>query len=444
MQKPNFNFMYGITHTLDGEPVVREPKLLKVGIGCPKGPAVDVCIAGGKWMIRAGYKGKNGPGEKIYEASSKEDAKKVYWDITRNDPPVCPYPRKLPYFTFSRLNPDNTYSPDFNAIEAHGERPTEIDIVFLDEEPFRGKYAMWSASELKCHGDGLNAERVLSMASTDDERRLAKESSDAGEKFFPVVHGCWTTGCQYSKEFTDSRGRAVSSPCKPSGDLRFQLAHHIRVGGTAYFHTTGYRSISQLFSSLYRFRLLTGGRIQGIPFKMLMRPFRTLHNDQPGQAFGVSLEFRAEDIAALQTKMIAQGAAFFRAAELPPPTKTVRAIEAAADADEGIVDADEDEPLPAAAIESEFGGFDEGEESDTQPDTDSSRMEKATAQSKSKLVDTLKAKAAKIAQEGPPKKQAETKPATEPEEAAQEEQPSDNEAPPAGQAKLIEAEGLYF
>ena len=76
-----------------------------------------------------------------------------------------------------------------------------------------------------------------------------------------MVNGCWVCNCPYSKE-RDGK----PSPCKPSGDLRFQLSRNIpAVGSTALLHTSGYRSIIQIFSAVERIKELTGGRIARNP-----------------------------------------------------------------------------------------------------------------------------------------------------------------------------------
>ncbi len=75
-------------------------------------------------------------------------------------------------------------------------------------------------------------------------------------------------------------------------------------------HTTGYRSISQIFSSLYRLKTLTGDRLAGIPLKMVLRPYRTNHNGQAATQYGISLEFRAEDVESLRRNLIDQAFSF--------------------------------------------------------------------------------------------------------------------------------------
>lgn len=342
--RPIPGVMFGVTHELDGGLIVREPRVLKVGIGLPKGPALAAHIGkDSKWVITKGYKDDN---KQVAIKATRAEAEETFSRELRNAP-ICPYPRKLPFFTFSKpgiIDGKEQFLPDFDAIESHGPMPTEIDIVTLDDEPFSGMYQMWSATELKCKGDGVNALRVLSMA-TAEQKPMAEECARAGEKYFPL-DGCWTAGCPFSRPGRDSSGKETPSPCKPGGDFKFQLACNIRVGGTAYFHTTGFRSISSIFSSLHRVRTLTGGRLMGIPLKMCLRPFRTNHNGQAATHYAVALEFRAPDPVTLSKRLMESVWAF-----APGKEKPVRMIEAP---EAAIEEGEEEAPISAEAMVAEF------------------------------------------------------------------------------------------
>ena len=406
--RPIPGVMFGLTHDTDGTALIREPRILKVGIGLPRGRALNVWLHNDqRWYFRIGNKGQDG--KLKFEVADKRglatraEAERFYRDnYAKAD--VCNYPRKLGYFAFTRpvLADDGTevFEPDFEAIEAHGPTPTEIDIVFLDDNPFSGAYQMWSTSELRCKGDGINALRVLSMAATDAEKALAQEAKQNGDKTFPILGGCWTNGCSYSKEFTDDKGRAQPSPCKPGGDLKFQLARNIRVGGTAYFHTSGYRSISHIFSSLERIKALTGGRLAGIPLKMVLRPYKTRHNGQTATQYGVSLEFRAEDIESLRKNLMEQAWKFRAAIE---PSR--RLLDAPAEPVTEEED-DEDQPsLSAQAMADEFYS-----ESAEDPEPQPAPVNTAAAATNTKTADL----AEKLKTKRPSRPPADPEPATQP------------------------------
>jgi len=379
--RPIPGVLFGITHQPDMSPIVREPKILRVGIGLPRGPAINFWIAPDKkWCCRIG-KLEN---KKLkFEPFQFEDraAAEAYYDeaLAKNLIPPCNYPRKVGYFNFTRqrilADGSTVMEPAWDAIEAHGPAPTEIDIVFLSDDPLDGGYQMWSKTELRCHGDGIHAERILALAGQPwqgyqppaDEKDLAEAARRDGQRYFPIVNGCWTFGCPYTKEYV-ADGRPQPSPCKPGGDLKFQLLKSIRVGGTAYFHTTGIRSIQNLFSGLLQIKTLTGGRLAGVPLKLVVKPYRTNHNGQAATQYGVAIEFRADTIEALRQNLIEQALNFRAIAlgtgsgvrALPAGPPAMIAAPAAEEPDGMALDGDEDEPAQAAAMAAEFYGDDAG------------------------------------------------------------------------------------
>ena len=163
--------MFSVTHQEDGTPIMRESKLLKVGIGLPRGKALNVWITvqDGKrvWKVVSGYE----PGKmQTWSFATRQEAEACY-NAKIATAPICKYPRKISFFTFSRsvmTEDGETFVPDFAAIEANGPTPTEIDIILFDDNPFTGSFQMWTTTEKKCQGDGINALRVLSMAPPDD------------------------------------------------------------------------------------------------------------------------------------------------------------------------------------------------------------------------------------------------------------------------------------
>ena len=354
MTKPLPGIMYGLTHDETGAPVIREPKLLKVGIGLPRGRALTVwtTIQDGKtvWKLAVGFK----KGEIKTQTFPDRKTCETAWRNSLDGAPVASYPRKISFFTFTRpvtTDQGEEFIPDFDAIEAHGPGPTEIDVVFLDDNPFMGQYQMWSASELKCHGDGINALRVVSMAAAEQKHLI-----EPGERWFPIVDGCWTKGCPYA---------GAEKGCKPGGDLKFQLARNIRVGGTAYFHTTGFRSISQIFSSLERIKMLTNGRLRGLPLKMVLRPYRVKPEGQKATTqYGVSLELRSEDMEKLRRLLVEN-------LWTTPVAAAPRQIEAPAD---------EEPIISAQAMTAEF--YPESAEQDEDEQDGTARPEAAAATDK--------------------------------------------------------------
>lgn len=363
---PRPNVMVGLTHTTEGRPVIRETKVLKVGIGHARGKACDVFVNGdGKWVVRSATEG---PDRKLkfdnvttHETRAEAEAAfRVAWKKA----PVCSYPRKTQYFNFTRPvmgeSGEQIYVPDFEAIEAHSFAdphkpgpPTEIDIFFLDNEPLEQAYQMWSASELKCSGDGEHALRSISLAKTPEEQAEAKKALAAGLKVFPIVNGCYTQGCPYAKE-TTVNGRTQPAPCGPSATIKFQLTRSMRVPGTAFFHTGSFRSIPQISSALERIKSLNRGRVSRIPLKMVVRSHKSNHNGQAAVQQNVSIEFRPEDMEHLRQTLLDQAWKFEGSMALGPAAPIVMDTtdDVVADTDteiDGVFDDDSvaEEPPPA-------------------------------------------------------------------------------------------------
>jgi hypothetical protein len=320
--------LYGITHSKDnGQPIHRQVKVLKLSIGQPMGPD---CLAyidrAGKWTVESGVYSGGKRESKIETYPDRQAAEKAYAN-TRKNAGERKYPRKFAHFLFSKLRSDGAYWPDFDAIEAHGAAPSEIDIVFTAAEPLATSMSYYTATELKCTGDGRDARRRVEMAKSDQEKAFAKEAISRGDKFFNIIQGCYAYACEYA--------HGEAPPCKPHGRLFFQLLNSPRIGGTCTFDTTGFTSIKQLFSCIEDIKSVTGrgdairGTVQGIPLKLVLRPYRTNHTVKGERRtsiqYGVSLEMRARTATELMNLLHGYADDFRKAAKLDEPLKQLTA-----------------------------------------------------------------------------------------------------------------------
>jgi hypothetical protein len=304
------NRCYGITHDLVGNPKIVEPKALKVGIGLPKGKAIHVYIdRESRWVIQIG--GGRDAKRTRFEKDKRRDAQRFYYEQKRQAP-ERKYPERLEYFTFTHVGADGDHEPDWENIDSHGPLPTEINIVFLNEEPFSTNYQFYTTTALQCRGDGLVASRINTLAQTKEEKDLAKLAIERGEQYFPIVNGCWVNGCPYSKP-TDNR----PAPCRPMSRLVFQLKNDPRLGGAAVYNSAGYRSMRQIFSSIELIKAFTRGRIAGIPITMVLRPYKVVHDGKSTKQYGVSLEYRANSALELKQTLIEHSARYIAAGEEP-------------------------------------------------------------------------------------------------------------------------------
>lgn len=224
------------------------------------------------------------------------------------------HPRRLDHFVFKRKmlrGQDIVWVPASEIAQVHGEKPTELGIIFLNDNPrqvFRTEYAMWTPSGCKCHGelvqissgDGIRFE----MQAT---RRTQKhpegepwpanyryiEGPQKGEPVEPCGDGC-----------PDLERR----DCRPSGDLYFILEKFPTFGAICRIHTSSYRSVRNLSNGLMQIRRLNGGHLTGIKATLKASPERISYSDGDGTrhtsvAYILSLEIGARDLRALVASM---------------------------------------------------------------------------------------------------------------------------------------------
>jgi hypothetical protein len=307
--------LYGVLHDPSGRPIVRQVRVLKVGIGVPTGPDVHVWIdQNHQWCVEVGAYGNGKRQSQVKRLAQRADAEAFYAQ-QRKTAPERNAPRKLPYFTFLRTDSQGKFVHDFDTIELHGPVPTEIDIVFLNEQAFDASFQAWSTSKLLCEGNGIDARRNVEWPQSPDERALAEQARKQNQRFFPILGGCYTAGCPFA--IADKR------QCKPHGRLTFQLMNAPTLGGSCQFDTTGFRSIAQLAGSLDQIRLMTGrgnpeaGSVAGIPLKFVLRPYKVQVGEKSSIQYGVSLEFRAKSLEEMARLLHAYTAEFRQLVALP-------------------------------------------------------------------------------------------------------------------------------
>lgn len=398
------NIMVGLTHTEDGTPIIKAPKTLKVGIGIPKGRAIRVFIhPSGQWYVMKGEMKASG----LKEAASIFDTRaeaEVFYHAEKNTAPEVTYPRRLPYFTFSKPGITDkggeVYEPDFDAIEAAGPVPTSVDIVFSSEDPFNGAYQMWSATELRCKGDGIDAERSVAFEPNNPAAIQAKAE---GKRTFPILGGCWTKGCEYA-----------GKDCKVGAGLSFHLANLVTPGVTAFFHTTGFRSTRDIFSSLEEIRgllkMAIGTGITWTPMTLKLRPYITKpENGKASTQYAARIEMNPVTLKKMQKTLAAltmstqlQIAApqFANPEEITEAETDDLPISAQAMAAEFYPEVeDDDTPAPALAAQASVAEVKTAEKQASAGERlrNRNKEEKAAAEAKAAEVDVAKAAEAKAA-----------------------------------------------
>ena len=128
--------LYGVLHEPSGRRIVRQVRVLKVGIGVPTGPDVHVWIdQNHQWCVEVGTYMNS----QVKRLAQRADAEAFYAQ-QRKTVPERNAPRKLPYFTFLRTDSQGKFVHDFDTIELHKPVPTEIDIIFLNKQTFNTSF----------------------------------------------------------------------------------------------------------------------------------------------------------------------------------------------------------------------------------------------------------------------------------------------------------------
>jgi len=126
----------------------------------------------------------------------------------------------------------------------------------------------------------------------------------------------------------------------------------------AEYYTTSFETIRRLHSSLLQIHSVTGGRLRGIPLKLVLRPGRTRYKDDAGKtktgnAFFVNIEFRQEDYHKLVPALLHESIAYETAVVTGRRTLTAARMVPTAGDDESptIVEESSDDHAPDMAAE---------------------------------------------------------------------------------------------
>jgi Recombination directionality factor-like len=218
------------------------------------------------------------------------------------------HPRPLDHFVFKRKRlhgQDVIWESASDIGELFGEKPTEIGIMFLHDDPkevFRTELAWWTSGGYKCHGELV---QIANGGEPHFEMRAVRKTQKCpqGEAWpgdYKFIGGprkgeplpfCGE-GCPDLK-----RG-----DCRPSGDLYFVLERFPRLGAVCRLHTSSYRSVRNLSNGLMQVRRFNGGRLAGIKAVLRAMPEKIWYYDRSGNrdttvAYILSLEIPMQGMA---------------------------------------------------------------------------------------------------------------------------------------------------
>ena len=160
-------------------------------------------------------------------------------------------PVKLDYLLITTMErgPDNNFLPDMEARAKFGEKPTNIPVRLLYDDPalnMPSRLAAYKGKTLWCTGDGEVAMRV-----TDD-----------GKDRRPVSCPC---------PLSDPAYQGSGPKCKINASLSVIIRGLGGVGGVWKLRTTSYNTVTSIASSMEYIRTITGGPLAGLPLVLSMR-----------------------------------------------------------------------------------------------------------------------------------------------------------------------------
>lgn len=220
------------------------------------------------------------------------------------------HPRRLDHFIFKRKalrGQDVVWEPAADIAAAFGEKPTELGIIFLNDDPrevLHTEYAWWTPTGCKCHGELVQIEngdgsRYEMRATRRTQKHPEGESWPGSYKYVDgPKKGQPVPACG------DGCPDLERGDCRPSGDLYFILEKFPTFGAVCRIHTSSYRSVRNLSNGLMQIRRFNGGCLAGIRAVLKATPERIWYNDKEGfrhssVAYILSLEFAARDIPGL-------------------------------------------------------------------------------------------------------------------------------------------------
>jgi hypothetical protein len=224
------------------------------------------------------------------------------------------HPRRLDHFVFKRKalrGQDVVWEPAPDISKAHGEKPTELGIIFLNDDPrevFRTEYALWAPSGCKCRGELV---QIANGGGIRYEMRATRRTQKhpEGEEWpgnYKYVDG--SKKGQPVEPCGDGCPDLERGDCKPSGDLYFILEKFPTFGAICRLHTSSYRSIRNLSNGLMQIRRLNGGRLTGIKAILKASPEKISYSDRDGTrhtsvVYILSLEIGGTDLRTLVANM---------------------------------------------------------------------------------------------------------------------------------------------
>ena len=198
-------------------------------------------------------------------------------------------PRALFHFVFKRRTVRGQmvrWEPAPDIAEVFGEKPTELAVIFLHDDPREvcpSEYALWTRKGRLCHGELVqigngNSPRYEMQAIRRTTEHPEGESWPGNHKYFDgpkegqPIEGC-SEGCPDLE----------SGKCGPSADFYFILEKFPSLGAICRLHTGSKTSVPNLSNALAQLRSWTGGRLKWVRAILKVTPELRWHPGRYGE-----------------------------------------------------------------------------------------------------------------------------------------------------------------
>ncbi len=223
-------------------------------------------------------------------------------------------PRALFHFVFKRRTMRGQmvyWEPAPDIAEVFGEKPTELAVIFLHDDPREvcpSEYALWTRKGRLCHGELVqiangNAPRYEMQATRRTTEHPEGESWPGNHKYADgpkkgrPIEGCGE-GCP----------ELDSGKCGPSADLYFILERFPSLGAICRLHTGSKTSVPNLSNAVAQLHSWNSGRLKWVKAVLKVTPELRWHPGQYGEWESsvvpiLSLEIGGTTLNSLGTKM---------------------------------------------------------------------------------------------------------------------------------------------
>ncbi len=223
-------------------------------------------------------------------------------------------PRALFHFVFKRKTVRGQsvlWDPAPDIAEVFGEKPTELAVIFLHDDPREvcpSEYALWTRKGRLCHGE------LVQIANGDPQRyemRATRRTTEHPEgESWPGNHK-YADGPKKGQPIEacgEGCPELESGKCGPSADLYFILEQFPSLGAICRLHTGSKTSVPNLSNAVAQLHGWDGGRLKWVKAILKVTPELRWHPGQFGEWESsvvpiLSLEIGGTTLRSLVTNM---------------------------------------------------------------------------------------------------------------------------------------------